>query len=96
MAIDCIIQPHYSFVTMNLAVKACVFLLLENYTSMLNIMPITKFFDTIRELSKVQESTLFTVALSADGDQILAGGGSRIDAIKAEALAACKNGLLPQ
>ena len=45
MAIDCIIQPHYSFVTMNLAVKACVFLLLENYTSMLNIMPITKFFE---------------------------------------------------
>ena len=51
------------------------------------------FLDTIRELSKVQELTLFTVALSADGDQILAGGGSRIDAIKAEAWAGCKNGV---
>ena len=51
------------------------------------------FRNTIRELSEVQESTLFTVGLSADGNQILAGGGSRIDAIKAEALAGCKNGV---
>ena len=51
------------------------------------------FRNTVSELSEVQESTLFTVALSVDGDQILAGGGSRIDAIKAEALAGCKNGV---
>ena len=51
------------------------------------------FLDTIRELSEVQELTLFTVALSADDDQILAGGGSRIDANKAVALAGCKNGV---
>ena len=51
------------------------------------------FRNTVRELSEVQESTLFTVGLSADGDQILAGGGSRINAIKADALAGCKNGV---
>lgn len=51
------------------------------------------FRNTVRELSEVQESTLFTVGLSVDGDQILAGGGSTIDAIKAEALAGCKNGV---
>lgn len=51
------------------------------------------FRSTAIELSEVQESTLFTLALSADGDKILAGGGSKIDAIKAEALAGCKNGV---
>jgi len=35
---------------------------------------------------------LFTVALSADGGKTLAGGGSKIDAIKAEVLAGCKIG----
>lgn len=61
---------------------------------MLNIMPITKFFKIAAvELSKKQESSLFTVALSVDGDKILASSGSKIDAILAETLAACKNGI---
>ena len=51
------------------------------------------FQSTIIELSEVQESTLFTVALSGVSGKILAGGGSKIYAIKAEALAGCKNGV---
>lgn len=51
------------------------------------------FRSTPIKLSEVQESMLFTVALSADGYKMLASGGSKIDAIKAEALAGCKNGV---
>ena len=34
---------------------------------------------------------LFPVALSKDGDRILTAGGSQADAVKAEAIAGCKD-----
>ena len=43
-------------------------------------------------LSEVSEPAIFSVALSADGDQTLMNTGNRTEAIKAEALAACERG----
>lgn len=51
------------------------------------------FRNAAGEHSGTQESTLFTVALSADGDKTIADSGSKIDAIKAEALAGGENGV---
>ena len=39
----------------------------------------------------IPESVLFPVALSKDGDRILTAGGSQADAVKAEAIAGCKD-----
>ena len=41
--------------------------------------------------SGIPESVLFPVALSKDGDRILIAGGSQADAVKAEAIAGCKD-----
>ena len=41
--------------------------------------------------SGIPESVLFPVALSKDGDRILTAGGSQPDAVKAEAIAGCKD-----
>jgi len=46
-------------------------------------------FKQTAELTDISESVLFPVALMASGDKALTDGGTRIDAVKAEAVATC-------
>ena len=51
-----------------------------------------EIFKITEENSGIPRSVLFPVALSRDGDRILAVGGSRADAVRGEAIAGCKDG----
>ena len=51
-----------------------------------------EIFKITEENSGIAHSVLFPVALSRDGDRILAAGGSRADAVRGEAIAGCKDG----
>ena len=48
-------------------------------------------FKRTAELTKIPKCVLFPVALTANGDKAIANGGSSIDAVKAEAVATCKD-----
>jgi len=48
-------------------------------------------FKRTAELTKIPENVLFPVALTANGDRAIANSGSRIDVVKAEAVATCKD-----
>ena len=48
-------------------------------------------FKQTAELTEISESVLFTVALTASGDKALTDGGTRNDAVKAEAVATCED-----
>ena len=48
-------------------------------------------FKMTAELTKIPENVLFPLALTTNGDRAIANGGSRIDAVKAEAVATCKD-----
>ena len=48
-------------------------------------------FKQTAELTEIPESVLFPVALTASGDKALTDGGTRIDGVKAEAVASCED-----
>ena len=48
-------------------------------------------FKQTAELTEISELVLFPVALTASGDKALMDGGTRIDAVKAEAVAICED-----
>ena len=48
-------------------------------------------FKQTAELTDISESVLFLVALMASGDKALTDAGTRIDAVKAEAVATCED-----
>ena len=48
-------------------------------------------FKETAELTEISESVLFPVFLTASGDKALSDGGTRIDAVKAEAVATCED-----
>ena len=48
-------------------------------------------FKQTAELTEIPQSVLFPVALTTSGDKALTDGGTRIDALKAEAVATCKD-----
>ena len=48
-------------------------------------------FKRTAELMKIPESVLFPVALTASGDKAITEGGTKTDAVKAEAVATCKD-----
>ena len=80
---------------MNLAVTAWVFLLLENFISMQNITPITKFSEMLLENIPEPRSQhcLQLPCQQMVNEKTIADSGSKIDAIKAEALAGGENGV---
>ena len=49
-----------------------------------------EIFKKTAKFTKIPESVLFTVALTAVGDKIISDGGSQTEAVKAEAIASCK------
>ena len=50
-----------------------------------------EIFQITEKHSGIPDSVLFPVALSKDGDRILTAGGSLVNAVKAEAIAGCKD-----
>ena len=48
-------------------------------------------FKRTAELTKIPKNVLFPVALTLNGDKAIANSGSRIDAVKVEAVATCKD-----
>lgn len=51
-----------------------------------------EIFKNTAKLTKILESVLFTVALTAVGDKIISDGGSQTEVVKAETIASCKIG----
>ena len=49
-----------------------------------------EIFKKTAKFTKIPESVLFTVALTAVGDKIISDGGSQTEAVKAKAIASCK------
>ncbi|CAH3195579.1 unnamed protein product [Porites evermanni] len=52
-----------------------------------------EIFKKTAKFTKIPQSVLFTVALTAVGEKIISDGGSQTEAVKTEATASCKIGV---
>lgn len=88
--IVCTTPLRWACVEMNHDVPVYVFLSPANFFLMPSFAWLMKRLKgPAAELTKIPENVLFPVALTANGDRAITNGGSRIDAVKAEAVATC-------